>query len=204
MKALIAGILCLAACAVTPASAATPDPERDRAELRELLGIFTKAFNSGDIDPLLPYLHKDFSVTMVNQDVVTNPGELRGYLERMLKSPGSPLKDVRIDPKPDIATVFFDGRIGVNRGGSVDTYTLRDGRVYRLDTRWTSTLIQDEGKWKVLTTHIGANLLDNAVINEVEKLRFVWGAAGAAIGLALGAVGAWLLLRRRLVGGGRA
>lgn len=204
MKALIAAILCWAACAVAPASAATPDPERDRAELRELLGIFTKAFNSGDLEPLLPYLHKDFSVTMVNQDVVTNTAELKGYLERMLKSPDSPLKDVKIAPKPDIATVFVDGRIGINRGGSIDTYTLRDGRVYRLDTRWTGTVIQDDGKWKVLTAHIGSNLLDNAVINEVEKLRFVWGAAGVAIGLALGALGAWLLLRRRLVGGSRA
>jgi hypothetical protein len=196
IKPVLAAIACCLACAAAPLWAQSALDKKDHDELRALLATFTKAFNSGDLDPLAPYLHRNLSVTMVNQDVVTNPKELRAYLDKMLRSDASPLKDVKIAPEPDIQTVFLEGRFGVNRGGSVDTYTLKDGRVYTLNTRWTGTAIQEGGRWKVLNAHIGLNILDNPILDAVEKMRLVWGASGLLVGLLLGA-GSVLLLRRR-------
>lgn len=171
--------------------------KRDHDELRALLKLFTESFNSRNIDPLLPHLHKDFSVTMVNQDVVTTAKDLKGYIDKQFNAPGSPLKDVKIEPEADIRTVLFDGRFGINRGKSTDTYTLKDGRVFTLQTRWTGTAIHDEGRWKVLNAHIGLNILDNPILDAQEKLKWVWTAAGTAGGLIVGILGTLLLTRRK-------
>ena len=188
------------ACLLVAGAAQGADEEKDKKdhdELRALLKTFTQAFNSRQLEPLVPYLHKDFSVTMVNQDVVTTPGELKGYIDKQFNAPGSLLKDVKIEPEADILTKFFSGRFGINRGGSTDTYTLRDGRVIKIHTRWTGTAINEDGKWKVLNAHIGLNILDNPILDAVERLRWVWGAGGILIGLVVGVLGTLLLKRRK-------
>lgn len=60
----------------------SPEDEQDHEQLRALLATFTQAFNSRNLDPLLPHLHPNFTVTMVNQDVVTQPAELKSYLDK--------------------------------------------------------------------------------------------------------------------------
>jgi len=172
------------------------EDKQDREKLRALLATFTEAFNSRNLDPLLPQLHPNFTVTMVNQDVVTNPAELKGYLDKQFNGPNALLSDVKIKPAPDIATVFVNGRIGVNHGHSVDTYTLKDGRVFTLNTRWSATMIKEGEAWKVLNAHIGLNAIDNPILDAMDKLRWIWTAAALAAGLAIGFGTAWWLRRR--------
>ena len=178
-------------------AAESEQDKQDHDELRALLKLFTQSFNSRNIDPLLPHLHKDFSVTMVNQDVVTTSKDLKGYIDKQFNAPDSPLQDVKIAPEADVLTVLFNGRFGVNRGSSTDTYTLKDGRVFKLQTRWTGTAIHDEGKWKVLNAHVGLNILDNPILDAQEKLKWVWTIAGTAAGLVVGILGTLLFTRRR-------
>lgn len=199
MSARIAAILlAFSLSAPLGAPAQGQRDKKDHDELRALLKTFTDAFNSRQLDPLLPYLHKDFTVTMVNQDLVTNPKELKGYLDKQFNAPGSLIKDVRIQPEPDIETVLINGRVGINRGKSTDTYTLKDGRVFVIHTRWTGTAIKEDGRWKVLNAHIGLNFLDNPVMDYAEMKQKIYGAAGLGIGLLLGIVGTLLVRRRRV------
>ena len=190
----------LAACLfgiATATLAETEQEKKDHDELRALLKIFTQAFNTRQIAPLEPYLHKNFAVTMINQDVVTKPGEITAYLDKQFTGPGALLQDVKIQPEADILTEFYEGRIGVNRGSSTDTYVLKDGRSFTLKTRWSGAAIYEDGKWKVLTAHIGLNPIENPIIDAIESLRWIWGGAGAALGLALGVLGTLLLRRRK-------
>jgi len=192
-------VVIAAACLFAAAASAveTEQDKKDHDELRGLLKVFTEAFNSRKIEPLMPYLHKDFNVTMVNQDLVTTPKELKGYLDKQFNGPGAILKDVKIEPEADILTLFYDGRFGINRGGSTDTYTLKDGRVIKIHTRWTGTAIHEDGKWKVLNAHIGLNILDNPILDAMESMKWIWAAVAAAIGLVVGVLGTLLLKRRR-------
>jgi hypothetical protein len=190
----------LAACLIgvaTSTMAETEQEKKDHDELRALLKIFTQAFNTRQIAPLEPYLHKNFSVTMVNQDLVTKPGEITTYLDKQFNAPGALLQDVKIQPEADILTEFYEGRIGVNRGGSTDTYVLKDGRSFTLKTRWSGAAIYQDGKWKVLTAHIGLNPLENPIIDALDSLKWIWAAAAAAIGLAVGVLGTLLAKRRK-------
>lgn len=189
--------VCMLGSGIAAGAEKSAQDKRDHEELRALLKTFTEAFNSRQIEPLVPYLHKDFTVTMVTQDLITTPQEMRTYLDNKFAGPAALLKDVRIQPEPDIPTVFIQGRIGINRGGSTDTYTLRDGRVFVLKTRWTGTALKEGGKWKVLNAHIGVNFVDNPVLDAVEKLKWAWAAVAGVIGLAVGVLGTLLLKRRK-------
>lgn len=192
-------VVVLAALSFTVFSAIAQEEEKDKKdheELRALLKLFTQSFNSRKIEPLVPYLHKNFSVTMINQDVITAPAELKSYIDKQFTGPGAILKDVRIQPDADIPTIFLEGRVGVNRGGSTDTYTLRDGREFVLKTRWTATAIKEDETWKVLNAHIGLNIIDNPILDAMEKMKWIWAAVAGAIGLAVGVL-ASLLLRKK-------
>jgi hypothetical protein len=197
MNKLIAGMFFACLVAGIARGAEAEKDKKDHDELRALLKTFTQAFNSRQIEPLVPYLHKDFSVTMVNQDLVTTPKGMKDYLDKQFTGPGAILKDARIQPEPDIPTIFFEGRFGINRGSSTDTYTLKDGRVFVLKTRWTGTAIKEDGKWKALNAHIGLNIIDNPILDAMERMKWIWAAVAAVIGLVVGALGTLLLKRRR-------
>ena len=163
-----------------------PEDKQDHEQLRTLLTTFTQAFNSRNLDPLLPHLHPNFTVTMVNQDVVTQPAELKSYLDKQFSGPNPLIKDVKIKPEADILTVFVNGKIGIKRDSSVDTYTLPDGRVVTLNTRWTGTAIKDGETWKVLNAHIGLNAIDNPILDAMEKLKWMWAGGALVLGIVLG------------------
>ena len=199
MRKFLVALAALSVVSVTAIAQQEEKDKKDHDELRALLKTFTHAFNTRELEPLLPYLHRNFSVTMVNQDVVNNPGELKAYLDKQLDAPGSLIKDVKIEPHADTPTEFYEGRIGVNRGGSTDTYTLKDGRVIVLMTRWTGTAIKEGDKWKVLSAHIGLNIIDNPILDAMQTIKWVWSAVAAGIGLVVGVLGT-LLIKRRKVG----
>lgn len=194
--AAAAALLLSSACAVAADAEPPAEDKKDHEQLRALLATFTQAFNTRNLDPLLPHLHPNFTVTMVNQDVVTNPAELKTYLARQFDGPNALLKDVKIKPEADILTVFVDGRIGINRGSSVDTYTLADGRVVTLNTRWTGTAIKEGDTWKVLNAHIGLNAIDNPILDGMEKLKWMWAGGALAAGLLAGFVAGRLTARK--------
>lgn len=185
-RPLAAALLLSSACAFAAETEPPAADKKDHEQLRALLATFTEAFNTRNLDPLLPHLHPNFSLTMVNQDVVTHPTQLRGYLAKQFDGPDAPLKDVKIKPEADVLTVFVDGRIGINRGSSLDTYTLADGRVITLNTRWTGTAVKEGDTWKVLNAHIGLNAIDNPILDAMAKLKWMWAGGALAVGLLAG------------------
>jgi len=186
LRLAAAALYCSSTLALGAAPEPLPEDKQDHEQLRTLLATFTQAFNNRNLDPLLPHLHPNFTVTMVNQDVVTQPAELKGYLDKQFSGPNPLIKDVKIKPEADILTVFVNGKIGINRGSSIDTYTLPDGRVVTLNTRWTGTAIKDGETWKVLNAHIGLNAIDNPILDAMEKLKWMWAGGALVLGVVLG------------------
>jgi ketosteroid isomerase-like protein len=180
------------------ASAQEPPPDHpDHQELRAMLRTAKDAVNQRQMAPLVALLDRDFSITMLDQTLVTEPAQLEEYFRRYFDAPGAVLKSVHIDPQAEVLTRFLGGDVGVNRGTSTDTYTLRSGQQLVLHTRWTATLRRaDDGRWKIATLHVGANVLDNPILGYASRTRHLWGAGGLVLGLALGVLfGRW---RRRV------
>ena len=189
-------ILVLMSCwAVSPVPPAAADRERDHEALRAMMRTVKTAVNENRLDDILPLLAKDFSVTMVDQTLITEPGQLKEYFRKTFAAPDSILKSVRIEPEADILTGFLDDATGINRGTSTDTYTLKSGQQVVLKTRWSGTFRRIDDKWKIVNVHVGVNFLDNPVLQVARTAVYWWGAGGLLAGAAVGFAAAWLWRR---------
>ena len=198
-KQLSAVVLFLALIVSPNLLAATETDSRsaDHEALRDMRKTIVQAVNTDNLELLTPVLHENVSITMVDQTVITSPQALKDYFHKMFKAEGSILKSVKVEPKPDIETLFVSDQVGINRGASADTYTLKSGRVVVLNTRWSSTVVKEGDGWKLLTLHVGVNLLDNPILAGTEQLKYWWAAAGLIVGLL--AMFLWKWVRRARV-----
>ena len=159
-------------------------------ELRAMLKTMTEAMNSRNIDAMAPLFHSRFSITTVDQQVFTNLDAFKTYFNSLFTGDKPPLKSIMFNPTADALTEFVDENIGFVHGASTDTYVFADGDTREMTSRWTATLYKDNGKWKILNVHIGANLFDNPVITALKswiyKVGVGAGVAGGLLGFVLG------------------
>ena len=169
--------------------------EADHDALRGLLVDATAALNRLDTSTLAQYLADGFVLTFADQHVVTDLGQLDSYVRNYFEGSDAPLKAVHFAPQATELTRAIDGRTGLVYGTSTDTYTLADGTSLSLDTHWTATVVRQDGGWRLQGFHAGVNMLDNAIINAVQRRILVWAAVALAVGLVMGTVIAPLLRR---------
>lgn len=169
-------------------NAATPDDVKHLDELRHGL---VEAFNHRDIDALLRYLDPNVVVVWQNGEINHGPEAVRQYYNRMMVQ--GVVKSVSFDPV--VQGRACHGNICVSVGTLQDTFTLSDGKVLPLNSRWSATVLKSEdGTWKIAAFHASANVFDNPVINiAARKVGMIAGGGGLLLGLIAGA----LLFRRR-------
>jgi len=179
-----------AALAVIVIGAQAQAPQQVHDELRAMLKTVTEAMNSRNIDAMAPLFHSRFSITTVDQQVFTNLDDFKTYFNSLFTGDKPPLKSITFNPTADALTEFVDENIGFVHGASTDTYVFTDGDTRVMTSRWTATLYKDNGKWKILNVHIGANLFDNPVIMALKSWIYKVGVGAAAaaglLGFALG------------------
>jgi len=173
-------------------------------ELRDLLRGLEKAVNSEHYDQLQQYLHKDMRITMSDQELLTSHADVERFFQFWF-GPGGYLKRVEMKLTADAPTeLYADKTIGIVRGSGVEDTYLSDSRFFPMKTRWTATVIKDDdGRWRILSLHIGVNFLDNPVLSMVEKSGKYLALAGALGGLLAGLLAGYLLWRRQTASGAR-
>jgi hypothetical protein len=137
----------------------------DHDQLRHLLEMAQEAINNDNPDQLEAYLHKDYVITVMNQELVTKDRTLKELFNDWFKKPDAILKSLTVKPEATIETRIYDDRFGVCYGTSVDTYTLQDGREFSFDSKWTATVIKQDGQWKLLALHVGVDPIENPLID---------------------------------------
>lgn len=180
-------------------SAAADEPDHlIHEELREVIGGIEQAVNSEHYDQLGQYFHKNMRVTTSNQEFLTSNEDITKFFNFWF-GPGGFLKKVEMKLEADALTEFYaDKTIGIVRGSGVENCYLSDSRFFPMKTRWTATVIKDEdGKWRILSLHIGVNFLDNPVLNVAKESTNYIVAAGAAVGFAIGLLIGILVWRKR-------
>jgi len=89
----------------------------------------------------------------------------------------------------DAITEFYgkgQERFGVVHGTGNEDYDLSDGRHLPMKTRWTATVVQHEGKWKILALHIGANFYKNPIVEQFQSQAKTYAIGSLVVGLLLG------------------
>jgi ketosteroid isomerase-like protein len=182
-----------------PVYAAEEPDHAIHEELRAVLSTVETAINDAKFDQMLPVISQDIRATTINQEVISNRDEVTGYFNRWF-GPGGYLKKLHMTLHPDALTeLSADKSWGLVRGSGVETYTLSDGRVFDMLTRWTAVLQKDaDSKWRLRSIHIGTNFLDNPILSAAKSaLRNVGLAAGAGGILAGGLLGFFVGRRKK-------
>jgi ketosteroid isomerase-like protein len=161
------------------------DPAHD--ELRALRTAVIDAITKGDIDAVVTYLHPNVVVTWQNNEVCRGHKGLREFFERMGKNA---FKGYKVPPTPDELTILYGGDTGVSFGQTIGQYKLL-GKDYELKSRWTATVVKENGRWLLASYHISTNVLDNPLLNTARQSLYIAGGVALLLGL-----GAGLLIAR--------
>lgn len=159
-------------------------------ELRDVLNGLAQAINEERYGDLGQYFHENLTITTLNQEVISTRSEIEPYFDKWF-GPGGYLKTLEMSLEADALTQFYgDKSWGIVRGLGHENYVLSDKRAFPMKTRWTATVIKDtDGKWRILTLHLGTNFLDNPILDVAENSAKYFGAGGVVVGLLL----AWLI-----------
>ncbi len=183
--------------ALVAANAMAEDRQQDHDELRQILKTATDAMNSKNLDALAPLFYSRFSITTVDQKLFTNLADFKAYYEGLYSGANAPLKSIMFKPEADALTEFIGDNIGLSHGTSTDTYTFSDGDTRVMTSRWTATVFRENGKWKILNLHIGADLLTNPVVSTLKSYIYKVGIGSGLGGLIVGFAVAWFLRGKR-------
>jgi ketosteroid isomerase-like protein len=176
-------------------AAAAESPIHD--ELRALRDGLVAAVNKGDLDGILSYCHPNVSITTPDAAISRGTEAFRKYIELKTKGPQRVVEKFSTAPTVDDLSTLYGDDAATATGSSVDHFELVGGMKFDLQTRWTATLVKENGKWLIATFHESTNVFDNPLLSAAER-GLTW-AAGIAllIGLLVGGIGMWFLKRRR-------
>lgn len=177
----------LATAAFTLPVEAAEDPAHD--ELRALRTQVIDGIRKGDIDAVLTHVHPNVVVTWQNSEVCRGTDGLKAFFNRMGKQT---FKGYKVPPTPDELTILHGGDTGISFGKVVGQYTLL-GKELEFTSRWTATLVKENGHWLLASYHVSLNALDNPLLNSAKSSLI-----GVAIGAGLaGLVVGWIIGRRK-------
>jgi ketosteroid isomerase-like protein len=165
---------------------AAEDPAHE--ELRALRTTMIEAITAGKFEEVLRHVHPNVVVTWQNNEVCRGHAGLSEFFNRMGKEA---FKGYKVPPTPDELTVLYGGDTGVSFGQTIAEYKLL-GKDFELKSRWTATLVKEEGRWLLAGYHVSMNALDNPLLNGAKNGLYMAAGAGLIGGLIVG-----LLLGRR-------
>lgn len=184
------GALC---CGLEPDASRTTDHDA----LRALRARVTEAVNGRDVKALRASLAREFVFTAVDQTVITSEEQLQAYYTRVFDGPGALLEDMRVEPQAEILTRFLGDTVGYCYGTSKDSYTLKGGSHTEMTSRWTATVVKEDGEWRIAAAHAGADFMHNPAVSMALSSGYKLGIGGALLGLLLGTLGTVLVMKSR-------
>lgn len=167
-------------------------PAEDAAhnELRALRSEVLSAITTGDFDKVLTFVHPNVVITWQNNEVCRGHKGLTEFMNRMGKAA---FRSYKLPPTPDELTIFYNnGNTGISFGKTVALYNIL-GKEIEVTSRWTATLVKEDGRWLLAGYHVSTNALDNPLLNAAKQALYWMGGIAGLLGLAIG----WVFGMRR-------
>ena len=162
------------------------------AQIAELRTGLLDAFNKKDVDKLLTFLHPEVVVTWQNGEVSKGRAGVKEYYDRMMTGPNAIVESVTAAPEVEGRSV--NGDTSISFGKMNDTFKLKDGMEFHLNSRFSAWLVRENGVWLVRGFHLSANVFDNEIQTTIIHKAMLWTGLGAGLGgLILGFVVARML-----------
>ena len=147
---------------------------------------------------MLAFLHEDVVVTFQNADVSRGHSGVREFHMRMNEGDNPVVKNLKSAFEVDELSVLYGEDTAVAFGGMQDEFELAGGMDFNLDSRWTATLVKENGRWLIAALHTSTNMFDNGVSNLlIQKSRIQVGAIALILGLVIGGISTKVLTKNR-------
>ena len=163
----------------------TTDLEAELDTFRE--GLFV-AFNQGDYKAMLEkYCHPDVIATW--QDGTSGQGydAVLAEFDKLLKF----IDKMQVQPVTEMRLQLQDGNLVVAAGNMHDTYAMSRGWNIALESRWSATIIRDNGQLKLVSFSAASDSFNNPVIKLfLRNTMLVSAAVALVVGVLLGIAGA--------------
>jgi ketosteroid isomerase-like protein len=175
-----------------------PDPAETRKEIDALVKVVADAVNQDKIDEALTHATEDAILVLPNGRLAQGADEIGRYYRAAIGTQAdAAAHSVKLNPTIDGLVPLRGGLSAIVTGTSDDELTLAGGRTLALRSRWTATVVRQEGQWRVASLQATVNVFDNPLLNAAtQALYWVGGGAGLA-GVLLGAIGGRLFGRKR-------
>ena len=155
--------------------------------------IALEALNTRNFTKIDPYLHPQFIITTVDNQVFHTTSEFEKYWNQQFSST---IENIKMQLQGETNRTFLSPEIDVAAGGAITTFSFKDGKSANMALRWTAVLQKLEDKWMIQSLHFSSNLLDNPVLNAARQLNKTLGVAAGLVGFLLGAATMVILNRR--------
>ena len=159
--------------------------DRDRSQLKLMLGNIEQAINDKDVDALSNVMADDVVVTFLNGEVSRGIPEVRAYFEKTLGGQSAILKDYKTSAKENVPARFH-GDVAMADGIAQDEFTFADGSTMSVTSHWSTTLVKYDDQWKVSQLHFSSNIFDNPLVAAAQKHMMTIGAIALVLGLIIG------------------
>lgn len=156
-------------------------------DLRALRDRALAAIKDRNADALFAELTDDVAFTAMDNVPVHGKAEVKAYYDRMMSGASSVVQDMNITLEPDILSVLHNnGTTAVSTGNSIAWFKLRGGLEFTAPLRWTATLVNEGGGWKVASAHFSANMFENPIDTGIRKYLYPMLGLVGVIGLVIG------------------
>jgi uncharacterized protein (TIGR02246 family) len=185
-------VLLTAATAIAQESEpAAEDPAHN--ELRALRDGMLDAFEKQDIERMLTFLAPDVVIVVQNAEVIRGHDGVRDFHKRMSEGEDRAVESMTSDLKVDELSTLYGDDTAVSFGTMDDHFKLRRGMEFDLHSRWTATVVRQDGRWQLASFQVSTNMFDNGVSNLYRKWTAITsGGIALLAGLVVGAViSAW-------------
>lgn len=202
--ALIAVLVAISAARgqATQPSGNAPTIDTTLTDLTHLRDALNDAYNRGDVERMLSYLHPDVLIIFPDARVLNGREALRAYYQKMLTGPSPVVSKYTADPIVDGRQ--FRGDVDLSWGRMNDHYVLTNGMEFSLNSRFTVTVVKspegppDTGGWMIRSFHSSTDAFDNPILRIAAKRAMTYaGIGGLAIGIVAGALATRFLRHRR-------
>lgn len=164
------------------------------AELRAIRDKVIAAFQAGQVEGILEFVHPNAVVTWQNGETVRGREGVRQYFKKMMDGPGKIVEKYEINPEVSELTILYGGDTGIAFGTSNDHIKLTSGLDTTLKGFWSTTVIKEDGKWLIAAYHASLNGFDNPIMQRKAQMG---GAIGGGIGVLVGLLLGLLAMRLR-------
>lgn len=151
-------------------------------QLRSLRNDLIAAVTSGDFESVFRHVHPDAVVTWQTNEVCRGHQGLRDFFTRTGKDA---FRGYKVPPTPDTLTILHGDDTGISFGETIANYRLL-GKDMEMKSRWTATVVRQDGRWLLAGYHLSMNVLDNPLLNGAKQALWAAGATALTAGLAAG------------------